>query len=73
LFGWQNQRLALARCFLQKKPVIAFDEIETAMDIQSQETLVELLPVLAQEAFVLIATLCGIYDSIAKELKDLDN
>lgn len=41
LSGGQNQRLALARAFLQRAPILVLDEATSALDVETERVIVE--------------------------------
>ncbi len=52
----QRQRVVLARALAADPPIIVLDEVGSALDIESQRTLVERLRVLARHKTVILAT-----------------
>lgn len=61
----QYQRLALARCLLQKTDIILFDEAENNLDIKSTQALFTTLKELKNEKLIIMVTHRHDYDCIA--------
>ena len=54
LSGGQCQRLALARALLHDTPIYIFDEASSNVDVESEETIMEQIRVLAKEKTVIL-------------------
>ncbi len=61
----QIQRLALSRCLLQNAEVILFDEVENALDAETNKALFELLKDLKLKKLILMISHKNDYDNIA--------
>ncbi|WP_201771197.1 ATP-binding cassette domain-containing protein [Treponema putidum] len=61
----QIQRLALSRCLLQNSEVILFDEVENALDSETDLALSYLLSELKTKKLILMITHRSSYDKIA--------
>lgn len=54
--GGQWQRMAIARCFLARTPLVYFDEPTSAIDAAAEEAIFAEISQLSQERFVLLTT-----------------
>lgn len=54
--GGQWQRMAIARCFLARTPLVYFDEPTSAIDAAAEEAIFGEISKLSQERFVLLTT-----------------
>lgn len=68
LSAGQKQRLALARCLLHNSEIILFDEIENALDHESDKALQDILSDLKRTTLVIMVTHRNTYDAIAKDI-----